>query len=143
LGRGRGANRWWSADGALTFSLIIDAGPIPAERRPLVSLVAGGAVCEIVAAALPAADVRLKWPNDVYVAGRKAGGILVEVPHEAPDLLVIGIGLNVNVSLRDAPEDVQQRATALCDVTGEILSINEILVAALHRLEFDLGRLDS
>lgn len=142
LGRGRGANRWWSADGALTFSLIVDAGPIAAERRPLVALVAGGAVCEAVGAVIPTAEVRLKWPNDVFVSGRKAGGILVEVPPEAPERLVIGIGLNVNVSLLDAPDDVQLRAAALCDVAGRPLPIGEVLTGILKRLEHDLVRFD-
>lgn len=142
-GRGRGANRWWASEGALTFSLIVDAGAIEPERRPLVSLVAGGAVCEAVAAHLPEADVRLKWPNDIYLTERKAGGILVEVPPEAPERLVIGIGLNVNVSLRDAPPDVQSRAAALCDVAGRELSLGDVLTAILHRLEADLGRLQT
>jgi BirA family transcriptional regulator, biotin operon repressor / biotin---[acetyl-CoA-carboxylase] ligase len=142
-GRGRGANKWWGSEGALTFSLIVDAGEIEPERRPLVSLVAGGAVCETVAMHLPDADVRLKWPNDVYVGGRKAGGILVEVPPDAPERLVIGIGLNVNVSLRDAPEDVQARAASLCDVAGRSLVIGEVLVGILQRLEPDLTRLQT
>lgn len=143
LGRGRGANRWWSADGALTFSLIVDAAPVAADRRPLVALVAGGAVCDAVAATLPNADIRLKWPNDVYVAGRKAGGILVEVPPDVPDRLVVGIGLNVNVSLQDAPADVQQRAAALCDVAGRPLAIDDVLHRILHRLHADLARLET
>lgn len=143
LGRGRGANRWWSSEGALTFSLILDATAVPAERRPLISLLAGGSVCAVVAAALPDADVRLKWPNDVYVAGRKAGGILVEAPHAAPDRLVVGIGLNVNVSLQSAPPEVQQRAVALCDMGGAPLPIGELLSGILHRLETDLERMEA
>ena len=143
LGRGRGANRWWATDGALTFSLIVDAATIEMERRPLVGLVAGGAVCEAVAATIRDADVRLKWPNDVYVDGGKACGILVEVPPTAPERLVIGIGLNVNVSLRDAPEEVQRRARALCDVAGRPLVIGDILLGILKSLETDLLRLEA
>jgi BirA family biotin operon repressor/biotin-[acetyl-CoA-carboxylase] ligase len=142
-GRGRGANRWWGSEGALTFSVIVDAAMIEPERRPLVSLVAGGAVCQSVATHLPEADVRLKWPNDVYVSGRKAGGILVEVPPDAPDRLVIGIGLNVNVSLRDAPPDVKARAVSLCDAAGHDLNVGDVLIGILQRLAADLGRLQS
>lgn len=142
-GRGRGANRWWASEGALTFSLIVDAGAIEPECRPLVSLVAGGAVCETVARHLPEADVRLKWPNDIYLSGRKVAGILVEVPPDAPDRLVIGIGLNVNVSLRDAPADVQARAASMCDALGHDFAVGEILIGMLHRLEADLVRLQA
>lgn len=79
-GRGRGANRWWAGEGALTFSLLLDAPPVPLERWPQMSLAVGGAVCGTVAGFVPGADVRLKWPNDVFVNGKKACGILVEVP---------------------------------------------------------------
>jgi BirA family transcriptional regulator, biotin operon repressor / biotin---[acetyl-CoA-carboxylase] ligase len=143
LGRGRGANRWWSTDGALTFSLIVDAAPIAIDRRPLIGLVAGGAVCETVAAAIPGADVRLKWPNDVYIAGGKVCGVLVEVPPDSPDRLVIGVGLNVNVSLREAPDDVRRRARALCDVAGHPLKIGDILLLILQKLDSHLQRLDT
>ncbi|MBL8851407.1 MAG: biotin--[acetyl-CoA-carboxylase] ligase [Planctomycetaceae bacterium] len=143
LGRGRGANRWWSTDGGLTFSLIVNAAPIDIERRPLIGLVAGGAVCEAVATAVPGSDVRLKWPNDVFVDGGKACGILVEVPPDAPDRLVIGVGLNVNVSLREAPDDVRRRARALCDVAGRALDLGDLLVRFLQKLDADLQRLDA
>lgn len=82
-GRGRGGNRWWAGEGALTFSLLLDAPPVPLERWPQMSLAVGGAVCGAVAGLVPSADVRLKWPNDVFVNGKKACGILVEVPPAA------------------------------------------------------------
>lgn len=142
-GRGRGANRWWAADGALTFSLLIDAAVIPEPRRPLISLLAGGAVCDAVAGCVTGADVRLKWPNDVYVAGRKAGGILVEVPPAAPQRLVIGAGLNVNVPLQSAPADVRARAVSLSEIAGTALPLHDLLVSVLQHLEADLALVDA
>jgi BirA family biotin operon repressor/biotin-[acetyl-CoA-carboxylase] ligase len=141
-GRGRGANRWWAGDGALTFSLLLDAARLPLERWPQISLTAGGAVCAALTAFLPTADVRLKWPNDVYVDGRKACGILVEVPPApATGRIVIGIGLNVNNSLDEAPPDVRARATSLIDVTGTTHDMTDVLIAILQRLDADLAAL--
>ena len=79
-GRGRGTNRWLTADGALTFSLALEAAPsvLRHEQWPHIALVAGIAVCDALRAHLPAADLRVKWPNDVFLAGRKVCGILSE-----------------------------------------------------------------
>src|SRR5690349_2367368 len=75
-GRGRGGNVWRSGAGALTFSLVIErpAG-LPRERMALLSLAAGLAAREAVVGAAPGHDVKVKWPNDVYLDGRKVCGI--------------------------------------------------------------------
>jgi BirA family biotin operon repressor/biotin-[acetyl-CoA-carboxylase] ligase len=97
-GRGRGANRWLTTAGALTFSLVLDAPPdrLPPERWPQVALVAGLATCEALLGTASTADLRLKWPNDVLLGGRKLAGILSESVPGWRDRLVIGIGVNVN-----------------------------------------------
>ena len=124
-GRGRGANRWWSNDGALLFSVIINATDyaLPESRWPQISLTAGVAVCEVLDAltnttnsqVARAHTVGLKWPNDVWLNNRKACGILVEVPPTRCGRLVIGVGLNVNNSFDSAPAELQLNATSLSD----------------------------
>ncbi len=144
-GRGRGANRWWASEGALTFSLVIEplVLGIPADRWPTLSVAVGGAICEALAPCIPSSDVRLKWPNDVYADGRKLGGILVEVPQVTPPRLVIGIGINVSNSAREAPPEVQARMTSLADLTSDPPTRNEVLERVLSQLESDLGDLTS
>jgi BirA family transcriptional regulator, biotin operon repressor / biotin---[acetyl-CoA-carboxylase] ligase len=173
-GRGRGSNRWWSADGALTFSLIVDeaAAGFAVGSDPRIALLAGLAVADALDAllppwmarrqhahpGLPPDSIGLKWPNDVLVDGRKVCGILTEVsPHRVALLdgrresrsdsrnqrrrpsssgtVVIGVGLNVNNSLRDAPPELRETATALCDVVGGELSLPVILLEFCRRLE--------
>ena len=144
-GRGRGANRWWASEGALTFSLVIEplVLGIPADRWPTLSVAVGGAICEALAPCIPSSDVRLKWPNDVYADGRKLGGILVEVPQVMPPRLVIGIGINVAHSAPDAPPEVQARMTSLADLTAHPPTRGEVLELVLSQLESDLGHLVS
>lgn len=144
-GRGRGANQWWASEGALTFSVVIEplAIGIPANRWPTLSVAVGGAICEALAPCIPSSDVRLKWPNDVYADGRKLGGILVEVPQVTPPRLVIGIGINVANSARNAPPEVQARMTSLADLTDHPPSLGEVLQLVLRQLEADLGHLVS
>lgn len=117
-GRGRGSNQWHSGDGALTFSIALRSQQATGspEERPKLALLAGLAVREAVADLLPQEDVRVKWPNDVYVNGRKIGGILVETPHTQAADAVIGIGVNVANSLHNAPPEVRHRGISLIDL---------------------------
>lgn len=133
-GRGRGGNPWWSADGALTFSLILDpaAVDVPAEKLPTVSLRAGLGVLRGLEPFVPRAAWHVKWPNDVYLEHRKVCGILAEVPR--PGRLVVGIGINVNNSFAAAPDDVRQRAIALCQAVGQPLPLVEVLASVLGSL---------
>jgi BirA family biotin operon repressor/biotin-[acetyl-CoA-carboxylase] ligase len=77
-------------------------------------------LCHELDRLLPGATAQLKWPNDVHVAGRKLAGILVEtVPGGATaPRLVLGMGINVNNSLRNAPPELQGTACALVDILG-------------------------
>jgi BirA family biotin operon repressor/biotin-[acetyl-CoA-carboxylase] ligase len=134
-GRGRGSNRWWSAPGALTFSLVLDArqSGLPPERWPQIALAAGGAVCEAIEQSIPDAAVGLKWPNDVYLAGKKACGILVEAPAGGTGRLLVGTGVNVNNSLASAPPELTQIATSMIDVAGRPFDLTDVLLAILAR----------
>ena len=141
-GRGRGANRWWSSDGALLFSVIVDAAEfaLPESRWPQVSLTAGVTVCEVLGN-VSSATVGLKWPNDIWLNDRKVCGILVEVPPVQRGRLVIGIGLNVNNSFAAAPLELQTIATSLCDESGAEFDRTKLLSDIVRQLEVDLRRL--
>jgi BirA family biotin operon repressor/biotin-[acetyl-CoA-carboxylase] ligase len=144
-GRGRGMNRWWSAAGALTFSLVLEADPsrLSPERWPQLSLVAGLAVCQTLELLLPQAQCRVKWPNDVFLNGRKVCGILCESVPGWRDRLVVGIGLNVNNSLATAPSEVRKTAQAMCDVSGAAYDRTAVLMSLLDRLDERWSRLAS
>ncbi|WP_197534904.1 biotin--[acetyl-CoA-carboxylase] ligase [Symmachiella dynata] len=144
-GRGRGANRWWSAAGALTFSVLVnpDAVELPVARHPQISLTVGVAVCEALRQRFPQGDIGLKWPNDVFLHNKKVCGILVEVPPQRRDILVIGIGLNVNNSLKSAPTELQATATSLSDTVGNKFELTEILIDILQMLEQRLNWLSA
>ncbi len=144
-GRGRGLNRWWSSAGALTFSLVFDPNcdlvargspALEVDRWPRVALTAGVALCDVLMEIIPQIPCRLKWPNDVLLGEKKLSGILVDVPPAASAgtrRLVLGMGINVNNSLKTAPADIQLAGTALCDVTGASFDATQLLVAWLNR----------
>ena len=135
-GRGRQRNTWWSSTGALTFSLALDSkrAQLPTKLWPQVGLVAGLAVCEALEPLAPGASFQVKWPNDVYLCGKKICGILTESPSARSNSLVIGIGINVNNSAAEAPGVLPQTAITLSDVTGERISLVTVLCSVVSGL---------
>jgi len=135
-GRGRGNNQWWSGEGSLTFSLLLNDPhiPIPSRDWPRLPLIIGLAVTRALGQFIAADQFQLKWPNDVYLQGRKIGGILVESTSGSAPWLVIGIGLNVNNRLSAAPSDVAGKATSLADARDRSLSLTDVLLATLLQI---------
>jgi len=139
-GRGRSSNVWRSGPGSLTFSLIIERpATLPIEQTPIISLLAGLAVQRAISTVVAGRPVKVKWPNDVYVDGRKASGILTEVASSAARRIVIGIGINVNNSLADAPADIRTKAVSLREAVGRTIDSVELLVATLVAIETELS----
>lgn len=97
-GRGSRGRSWESPEGNLYFSALLRPGGDAAEAGRW-ALLAGVAVAEALLPHLPdSTALRLKWPNDVLLHGRKLGGILVDSalrPDRTLDWLVVGIGLNL------------------------------------------------
>ncbi len=141
-GRGRGVHRWWSARGALTFSIILDCSAMEdASNWPRVSLTTGIAVCAALHQLCPGLAAGVKWPNDVYVRNRKICGILVEVPPPPGGRLVVGVGINVNNAFENAPEPVRTIGTSLLEAAGYRFSLVTVLTAVLQQLATHLDLL--
>ena len=136
-GRGRRGREWISAPGdSLTFSLLwrFDS---PTQLAGL-SLVAGLAVVDALAA-FGVAGLALKWPNDIWLDGRKLGGVLVELQQSGSRVgAVIGIGLNLERPLACAPMDPQ--VAALAEALPERPDAVEVLASILLRLAIRFDR---
>ena len=99
-GRGRQGRSWTAPPGkALLYSAVVR--PLD-QRHSLLPLAVPLAVCEAAEALAPGTPCRVKWPNDVWVEGRKLAGILIEArPQEGWG--VIGVGLNLTITARGVP----------------------------------------
>jgi len=97
-GRGRGGKRWESQPGRGLWMTLIER-PRSNHGLDVLSLRLGLQVAEELDAFANGSGVRLKWPNDLHLRGRKLGGILVEARwrDQRVDWVAIGIGLNVTV----------------------------------------------
>ncbi len=111
-GRGRRGRAWQTGQGnlAATLFFVTDKRPIEAAQ---VSFVAALAAHGLAETCLGAGAARLKWPNDLLVHGRKAGGILVESGGRPDGRLWMAVGIGIN--LRHAPQDVERPAAAFAD----------------------------
>ncbi len=112
-GRGRQGRSWVAPPGtALLFSVILRPAVARHRFAPLAAALAVAEVCEELADV----EAAIKWPNDVWIGGRKVSGILVEArpdPDPEKSWVVIGIGLNTRVRLEDMPEELRETATTL------------------------------
>lgn len=130
-GRGRLGRSWLAPPGtSLLFSVLL-VPPVPPERLPELSLVAGRAVADAIAAATGLAPT-LKFPNDVLLGGRKVCGILAEA---SGGRVVLGIGLNVNQRDDELPAETVTPPTSLRVELGEPVPRARLLVAVLESLE--------
>ena len=134
-GRGRLGRRWSSAAGGLWFSLIARPALALANLGPL-TIVAAVALCRAILAETGAKPA-IKWPNDLVLGGRKLAGILAEASGELgrAELVVLGLGLNVNQSAADFPPELRMRATSLRLCLGREVRRLPILRAFLAAFE--------
>ncbi|MBT3748257.1 MAG: biotin--[acetyl-CoA-carboxylase] ligase [Bacteroidetes bacterium] len=102
-GKGQSDNCWLSQTGAnITGSLVVYPKYLRAREQFMLSKVISLAACDFLELFLP--DVRIKWPNDLYIDDKKAGGILIEndIEGEMVSNSIIGVGININQLKFDA-----------------------------------------
>jgi BirA family biotin operon repressor/biotin-[acetyl-CoA-carboxylase] ligase len=122
-GQGRHGRHWHSEpSNGLYISIVL-------APTPLLTLALGIAAVEAIA---QAADIQcdLRWPNDLMLDNKKAGGILVQLSGEHA---IAGIGINVNHAL--FPPELADEATALAIHEGRRLSRERILTALLPAVD--------
>lgn len=134
-GYGRMRRAWHSPPGGLWFSLILRPR-ITAERLVGLTLLSSMALVRALRKLLQI-PVVLHWPNDIYLRGRKMGGILLEGRRTSsgPDYFVLGVGLNVNQKITDFPQDLRSTATSLLEELGRAVELPFLLEGILPVLE--------
>jgi len=132
-GRGRMGRSWFSTEGkGLTFSIILERFENSEELTILAALSVIDAIEQ-----LGIDGISIKWPNDVFLGGRKLCGILAEVSGE---FVVVGVGLNVNEDIEDFPTDLRLTATSLKEVLGRTLDRGVVLVRIVESFRRNMVR---
>ncbi len=140
-GRGRLGRRWVSPPGANVYMSVILRPTLPLRDAPLLTLLCAVA-CARAVGKHTGLDVRIKWPNDIQVGGRKLGGILVEMRSEPDKVLyaVAGIVINVNMRSRSLPPQLRQTATSVLEEAGVRHRRTPIVAAILNEMQRLLKR---
>ncbi len=134
-GRGRRGRVWHSPPNGNLYATFVFRPRLEPARLQDFTLWMGLNLCELVANFSKLAP-GLKWPNDIHLDGRKAGGLLTEARVDADQVrdLVFGVGLNVNGRSADLPRDLRRTAISLADAAGSPLDLNRFAAALIGRM---------
>ena len=120
-GKGRGSHVWESPKGSnLLCSLLLKEEPL-LDLGGFLSLIAAVIIAKRIES-FGVSDVSIKWPNDIYVKGKKICGILLQA--NLPHALVIGFGINVNQ--QDFPGAYAHAPTSLSLELGKVVDVMEL-----------------
>jgi BirA family biotin operon repressor/biotin-[acetyl-CoA-carboxylase] ligase len=132
-GRGRRGRHWFSPFGANLYMSMywrLEQGPAAAMG---LSLVIGIIMAETLRS-LGAQDVRVKWPNDIYLHDRKLAGILVELTGKTGDAAQIVIGAGINLAMRTAEAAQINQGWINLQEAGVTINRNELAATLINRL---------
>lgn len=134
-GRGRMGRRWFGRGGLMMSWSVEPPSPPVAGLAVWTGVVAAQALTR-----LTGSQVRLKWPNDLRLDGRKLGGILLDLVLQGPrPRLVAGLGLNVGSLPPDLPDDARARAAALPTAPARWSTLADLAGAVLRRWDAEVG----
>lgn len=132
-GRGRRGRKWFSPFGAnlyLSMYWRLEQGPAAAIG---LSLVIGIVMAEVLRD-LGASQVRVKWPNDLYLQDRKLAGILVELTGKTGDAAQIVIGAGINLAMRQVESDVINQGWINLQEAGIAIDRNTLAARLINEL---------
>jgi BirA family biotin operon repressor/biotin-[acetyl-CoA-carboxylase] ligase len=132
-GRGRRENKWLSQTGkSILCSILIRDTGVVSNIIPLASAVAAAETIS----KFDCADVKIKWPNDIFLAGKKVAGILIDgIVRAGQKFYVIGVGINCHQTREDFSGELRDIATSIDIQTGSVCSRNKIVAELLKNIE--------
>lgn len=133
-GRGRFDRMWQSPEGGVYLSLILRPH-VSTQNASLLPFIAALAVAKTIDSY--GLYPTIKWPNDVRVNRKKIAGILLESEMDSQTIsyVVVGIGVNLNVDIKDLSEDIRSKSTSISNEIGRLIDYFEFLTTLLVQFE--------
>ena len=141
-GRGRLGRKWISPGRkGLWFSVLLRPDLRPQETTQMT--VASATALLRAIEAVTGLQLEIKWPNDILIRGKKVAGILTELSAELDRVrhIILGIGVDVNLSAGEFPLELRKLATSLRIESGRVVSRAELATTILRELDFDYARI--
>ena len=142
-GKGQKTKTWGMVPGkSLVFSLILTKN-YSIDHSGLISLSVSLALNESLNKR--GLKAKLKWPNDIFINGKKIGGILCETKIENSIIktMVIGVGVNVNESISEHDENIQNNLTTMFEVSKHPHQRELIVAEFINSFELLLNKLST
>lgn len=133
-GRGRRGRSWESPAGANIYFTLLLRPTFAPDMAPQVTLVMGLAVAEAIREYC-GLDVRIKWPNDVVIGGKKVCGILTELGLQGSDIDHLIVGVGINVDRQEFPVEIAMTATSLEAEKDSEIDRTGLLACVMERFE--------
>lgn len=146
-GKGRSDRPWFSNKGENLLVSLLLRPELEVDSVQKITLATAAILIESVRHFLKNRKMRIprlevKWPNDIMLSGKKIGGILAEskLNNKQVEVLVLGIGLNVNTPSETMPNEIKHIATSLMEVTQKPIIIEDLFSFFLKNFEKNYER---
>lgn len=135
-GKGRLGRKWVSPPRVNLYCSVVLRPPIQPVAAPQLTFLSVVAVARTIEK-ITSLQARIKWPNDILLNGKKVAGLLNEMSAETDkvNFVILGIGVNLNMTLEQFPEDVRQPATSLFIESGKLVDRTAFTVCLLEELD--------
>jgi len=142
-GTGRLGRAWVSPGGGIWTTIILKPR-IPIDRLFMLTMVGSLAVVRAIKKVVDIGAL-IKWPNDIYIGDKKVGGVITELSAEGPIVhyVLVGIGVDVNVTLRNLPPGLRESATSLSAELGHEVDRAILLATFLREFELRYNQVES
>ncbi len=133
--RGRSGKNWESPLGGVWLSIILNPN-VDHSKIPLITLATGVAV-ENTLKRIGVENAEIKWPNDILIQDKKVCGILTEAitSFNTIESIIIGVGIDANITIENFPEGLQEKMTTLNDEIGKKIDENLLIKTFLEEFE--------
>lgn len=135
-GRGRMGRKWYSPPGKGIWMSLLFKPELPVSSAPQLTLLTAVAVCRAIRGAA-GVEAGIKWPNDILIGGKKVCGIILESAGEDGRIrfAVAGIGIDVNLSEEELPDELRDIMTSLRIERGSFIDRAALAGSILTELE--------
>lgn len=134
-GKGRSGKSWQSPLGGIWLSIILNPD-VDSSKIPIITLATGVAV-ERSLEKIGIENPEIKWPNDILIDGKKVCGILTEAITKLNSIetVIVGVGIDVNLNIKDFPEDLQKTTTSIEHKLGKRIDENQLIKIFFEEFE--------
>lgn len=129
-GKGRMGRSWFSPEGGVYLSCLLKPKNILLEDITQIALTATLSCCEAIEK-ITSLSLSVKWPNDIFLEGKKLGGILCETEIESGKIKFVTVGIGININTKKLPPE----ATSLFLSTKKKFSRSLVVKEILGRIE--------